>query len=378
MSENNPERKSQRIAIVHDFLTSYGGAERVLQAICKLYPEAPVYTLLADGELTQTHFPSTRIRTSWLAKLPSFLRRRPRLLLLLFPAAIESFDLREYDLVISSSGAWSKGLVTRLHTKHIAYLHSPMRFAWDKHKSYLQDLGLSLPFRIFGRFALSYLRIWDFQAADRPDVLLANSNFTQRRIEKYYRKPSVVIYPGIQMAESVEVSKEELERSYFLVVSRLTKAKKVDVVIEAMNKLGLPLVVVGVGPEKATLEGLAGKTVTFKGAVTDAELQILYQGARALIIPSEEDFGLVAVEALATGTPVIASSQGGVREIVLDQVHGLFFNTFMPEILAEAILRFIQQEKSFDRDALQTRASFFNEERFMTEFKAAVLGFRES
>ncbi len=375
MSENTFPKKSQRIAIVHDFLTSYGGAERVLQGICKLYPDAPVYTLLADRGLTSKYFGGVRVRTSWLAKLPAFLRKRPKLLILLFPAAIESFDLREYDLVISSSGAWSKGLVTRLHTKHVAYLHSPMRFAWDKHRSYLEDLGLTLPFRILGRFALSYLRVWDFQAADRPDLLIANSQFTQERIAKYYRRSSTVIYPGIRMPHTSDYPET---RSYFLVVSRLTKAKKIDVAIEAMNKLSLPLVVVGTGPEKEVLERLAGKTVTFKGAVSDAELQDLYGGARALIIPSEEDFGMVAVEALSVGTPVISSARGGVREIVVDQVHGLFFNTFMPEILAEAILRFIQEEKSFDREILKTRAALFSEERFMNELKVIVQDFRES
>ena len=375
MSENTFSKKSQRIAIVHDFLTSYGGAERVLQGICKLYPDAPVYTLLADSDLTSKYFGEVRVRTSWLAKLPAFLRKRPKLLILLFPAAIESFDLREYDLVISSSGAWSKGLVTRLHTKHVAYLHSPMRFAWDKHKSYLEDLGLTLPFRILGHFALSYLRVWDFQAADRPDLLIANSQFTQERIAKYYRRSSTVIYPGIRVPQ---ISNYQETRGYFLVVSRLTKAKKIDVAIEAMNKLGLPLVVVGTGPEKEVLERLAGRTITFKGAVSDTELQDLYGGARALIIPSEEDFGMVAVEALAVGTPVISSARGGVREIVVDQVHGLFFNTFMPEILAEAILRFIQQEKSFDRDILKARAALFSEERFMNELKAVVQDFRES
>jgi glycosyltransferase involved in cell wall biosynthesis len=374
MAEHTSKNQSQRIAIVHDFLTSYGGAERVLQTICKLYPHAPVYTLLADSALTQKHFPDVRIRTSWLAQLPGFLRRRPKLLLLLFPAAIESFDLREYDLVISSSGAWSKGLVTRLHTKHIAYLHSPMRFAWDKHRSYLQDLGLSLPFRIFGRFALSYLRVWDLQAADRPDVLLANSEFTASRIAKYYRKPSTVVYPGVQLPGVVS---EVKERSYFLVVSRLTKAKKIDVAIDAMNKLGLSLVVVGDGPERKNLLRMAGKTVTFRGDVTDAELQVLYQGARALIIPSEEDFGLVAVESLAAGTPVIASARGGVKEIVTDQIHGLFFNTFMPEILAEAILRFIQQEKSFDQNVLRARAALFSEDRFAQQFRQVIEGLRE-
>ena len=157
-------------------------------------------------------------------------------------------------------------MVTRLHTKHVAYLHSPMRFAWDKHKSYLEDLGLTLPFRILGHFALSYLRVLDFQAADRPDLLIANSQFTQERIAKYYRRSSTVIYPGIRVPQ---ISNYQETRGYFLVVSRLTKAKKIDVAIEAMNKLGLPLVVVGTGPEKEVLERLAGRTITFKGVVSD-------------------------------------------------------------------------------------------------------------
>jgi glycosyltransferase involved in cell wall biosynthesis len=376
MSENKPNLSTSggKIAFVHDFLTSYGGAERVLESMRKLYPDAPLYTLLANQKVLDEHFKDAQVHVSWLGKLPAFLRHRPRLLLMFYPAAIESFDLREYDLVISSSGAWSKGLVTRLNTKHIAYLHSPMRFAWDKHKSYLQDLGLSLPFRIVGRLALSYLRIWDFQAADRPDVLLVNSDFTKRRVAKYYRKESELVYPGIQINENVL---EDTKREYFLVVSRLTKAKKIDVAIEAMNKLGLPLVVVGTGSEQESLEALAGKNTTFKGQVSDSELQVLYQGARALIIPSEEDFGLVAVEALACGTPVIAYARGGVKEIVKDQVHGLFFKSFMPEILAEAILRFTKEETGFDRSILQARAREFSEERFLETLSRAILQSRE-
>lgn len=367
MTENKP----QKVALVHDFLTSYGGAERVLGSMRKIYPEAPIFTLLADRELVERYFSGADVHTSWLAKLPSFFRNHPKLLLLLYPAAIESFDLREYDLVISSSGAWSKGLVTRLHTRHVAYLHSPMRFAWDKHREYLRDLDLSFFFRILGRLTLSYLRVWDFQAADRPDVLLANSCFTQRRIAKYYRKDSQVIYPGAFVGE-LPMLDQEKKREYFLVVSRLTKAKKIDLAIEAANKLGLVLKIVGTGKEEKYLRSIASKQVSFLGSVSDEELAVLYQGAKALIIPSEEDFGMVAVEALMYGTPVIAYGVGGVREIVTDGVHGLFFREPMAEILAEALMRFGQQENDFSVEILQARAADFSEQHFLENLKQVL------
>lgn len=361
------QEKGGRVALVHDFLTSFGGAERVLQSLRKLYPEAPVYTLLSDTEIVKRlGIPDKLVRTSWLQHFPAFLRKRPRLLLPFFAVAVESYDLRDYDLVISSSGAWSKGIVTRLHTRHIAYLHSPMRFAWDEHASYLRDLGLSKPFRVLGRLMLTYLRVWDFGAADRPDVLLANSEYTRKRIAKYYRKESRVVYPPVLFpAAPTHVPKGD----YFLVVSRLTRAKKIGMAIEAMNKLGLSLKVAGAGPEEASLRKLAGKKVEFLGKVSDEELAHLYQGARALIIPSEEDFGLVAVEALAAGTPVIAYGSGGVREIVEDGRTGLFFLSDMPEILAEAIKRFLEKEADFDAPALRQAAERFTEERFLGEMR---------
>ena len=366
------EKKPQKVALVHDFLTSYGGAERVLMSMRKLYPEAPVFTLLADRELVERYFPGADIHTSWLAKLPSFFPNHPKLLLLLYPAAIESFDLREYDLVISSSGAWSKGLVTRLHTRHVAYLHSPMRFAWDKHKEYMKDLDLSFVFRILGRFTLSYLRVWDFQAADRSDVLLANSRFTQRRIAKYYRKDSQVVYPGAFIGDLPGLDVEK-KREYFLVVSRLTKAKKIDLAIEAANKLGLELKIVGTGKEEKNLRKLASKKTSFIGRVSDEELGVLYQGARALIVPSEEDFGMVAVESLTYGTPVIAYGRGGVQEIVTENIHGIFFREPMAEVLAEALMRFREQEKNFDRALLQIRAQEFSEQQFLENLKLALV-----
>ena len=373
MTEKKPNLPASggKVAFVHDFLTSYGGAERVLESMRKLYPKAPVFTLLTNDEVIRKHLSDAEIHTSWLSKLPRFFRNHPKLLLLLYPAAIESFDLREYDLVISSSGAWSKGLVTRLHTRHVAYLHSPMRFAWDKHKEYIEDLELSFFLRILGRFTLSYLRVWDFQAADRPDSLLANSYFTQKRIAKYYRKESRVIYPGAFSGELPQVD-PEMKREYFLVVSRLTKAKKIDLAIEAANKLGLELKIVGTGKEEKNLRKLAGKKVSFMGHVSDEELGVLYQGARALIIPSEEDFGMVAVESLKYGTPIIAYGVGGVREIVTENVHGIFFREPMAEILAEALMRFRDYEADFDTKQLQMRAKEFSEEQFLESLKQVL------
>jgi glycosyltransferase involved in cell wall biosynthesis len=218
----------KKVAIVHDFLLAFGGAERVLQSLAEMYPGAPVYTLLADPNIVSRHFQDREVRESFLAKFPGFLRRRHRWLLPLYPAAVEAFDLRDFDLVISSSGAWSKGIVTRLHTKHVAYIHSPMRYAWDENESYLRTLGFLRPFRFFGRIFLSYLRLWDKQAAERPDALIANSEYTKERIAKYYRLPATVIYPPVPpLPDGLKFER----KGYFLMVSRLTEAKKISVAI---------------------------------------------------------------------------------------------------------------------------------------------------
>ncbi len=358
--------KEKKIALVHDFLVSYGGAERVFEDLCALYPEAPLYTLLYDQNRMEGHFTGRTIRTSWLQGLPGFLRRRYRFLLPFFPAAIESLDLREFDLVISSSGAWSKGIVTRLNTTHVAYLHSPMRYAWDYHEDYVRELGGKSRRSIFTRLLVSYLRLWDKQAAERPDMLLANSKFTKERIKKYYRREAEVIYPGALMLSEKQgvLFQGEKKREYFLVVSRLTRSKKVEAVVEAFNKLALPLVVVGTGPEEKKLKKLAGKHIQFTGFVTDEELAKLYQGARALIFPSEEDFGMVAVEALSFGVPVIALEYGGIKEIVQPGITGEFFHSNAPEIIAEGVRRFLTKEGQYSVEKMQTSVSHFSHKNF--------------
>lgn len=370
------EHKPKKVALVHDFLVSYGGAERVFEVLARMYPEAPIYTLLVNPELVEGHFKGRDIRTSWLGKLPRFIQKRYRLFLPFFPSAVESLDLREFDLVISSSGAWSKGIITRLNTTHIAYLHSPMRYAWDYHESYLQELGVRGRRSILTRMLMSYLRIWDRQAAERPDVLLANSQFTRARIDKYYRRSSQVIYPPVTLATSVEMtnSSESVSttKEYFLVVSRLTRSKKVDAVIQAFNKLALPLVVVGTGPEEAGLKKLAGPHVRFMGFVEDSELVELYRGARAVIFPSEEDFGMVAAEALSFGTPVIGLDYGGLSEIVIPGVMGEVFQSSAPEIIAEGVRRFLEKEGQYDVAAMQESVQKFSRENFQRQLREVV------
>jgi len=371
-----------KVALVHDFLVAYGGAERVFEAIAEMFPDAPIYTLLYDKERIGKHFYGHEIKSSWLAKLPNFLKKRYRFFLPFFPAAVESFDLRDFDLVISSSGAWSKGIVTRLHTKHIAYLHSPMRYAWDYHEQYLGELGARGKRNIFLRMVMSYLRIWDRQAAERPDALLVNSEFTEARVKKYYRRESTIIYPGalvlfeksLELAVNTEQNPTTISpmtngvsKKYFLVVSRLTQSKKIDKVIEAFNKLGLPLVIVGDGPEKKILEQTAEKNISFKGFVEDSELALLYCSARAVIFPSEEDFGMVAVEALSFGVPVIAYEYGGIKEIIQQGKTGELFHAQTPEIIAEGVRRFLENEGTYDEVLMKQSVAHFTKQRFQSE-----------
>ena len=385
--ENNDETMNSsgetKVAIVHDFLLAFGGAERVLQSLAEMYPEAPIYTLLADPRIVKEYFPKSEIRESFLGSFPKFLKKRHRLLLPLYPASVEAFDLREFDLVISSSGAWSKGVVTRLHTRHIAYVHSPMRYVWDENESYLRALRLFFPFRFLGRTVLSSLRIWDKQAAERPDMLIANSEYTSRRIEKYYRLPSEVVYPPVSIQNpssilALSADRLPLEKRgggntpYFLMVSRLTEAKKVGIAIEAFNKLELPLVIVGEGPMRKSLQKIAGKNIRFKGFERDENMPKLYGEARALVHVAEEDFGLAMAESLSYGTPVIAFDRGGSRELVRSGVNGELFFAQTPEILSDGVRRFIANESKYDREGMRQMAMHFSKEKFQEKMMGVI------
>lgn len=359
-----------KIAIVHDFLLYQGGAERVLKVISDMYPEAPIYTLLYDEEKMGEEFRGKDIRPSYLQKFPEFLKKHHRWLVPFFPVIPETFDLREYDLVISSSGAWSKGIVTKLDTIHVAYIHSPMRFVWDYNEKYLKEKRKKPS--IFTRFALSYLRMWDRLAADRPDYLIANSKYTQSRIKKYYRRESEAIYPPVSLREQAHLRNvaggSAGDMKYFLIVSRLSTYKKVDIAVEAFNKLGLPLIVIGTGEQEKYLKKIAKDNVKILGWQSDDVANEYYKNARAFIFPAEDDFGITPVEAMLHGAPVIAYRKGGVIETVIEGKTGEFFDAQTPEILADGVRRFIENKNKYDRDAIKKHAEEFSEERFRKEF----------
>ena len=367
--------KNLKIALVHDFLVNFGGAERVLLTLSEMFPDAPIYTLLYDQEKMGKYFPEKSIRPSFLQNFPKFLRRNYKWLLPFLPTAPESFDLREYDLIISSSGAWTKGIVTRLDTIHLAYIHSPMRFVWDYNEKYLRDerqekIGfLVRPF-------LTYLRLWDKLAADRPDYLIANSKYTQKRIEKYYRRDSEVIYPPVGVksesanGSSTSIREAELSQGkYFLIVSRLSAYKKVAEAVEAFNGSGLPLVVAGTGKQEKYLRSIAKDNIKILGWVSDEKRAELYRNARAFIFPGLDDFGLAPAEAMAAGVPVVAIRRGGVLEIVEEGKTGEFFDAATPDAIADAVKRFIAKENDYDKEYIQKSTEKFSEERFKRELE---------
>lgn len=384
--KNNMENKKLKIALLHDFLLYPGGAERVLKVLSDMFPEVPIYTLLYDKEKMGEMFQGKDIRPSYLQNFPKFLKKHYQWLAPFFPVVPETFDLREYDLVISSSGAWMKGIVTKMSTTHIAYLHSPMRFVWDYNEKYFREKGKSPS--IFKRFFLNYLRIWDRLAGDRPDFLIANSVYTQKRIEKYYRRDSVVIYPPVNVERKTWNVEREMQNTakelkaneaksyklgdYFLVVSRLSSYKKIDVVVDAFNKLGLPLVVIGQGEQEKHLRKIAKENVKILGWQDDETTAQYYAKAKAFIFPSEDDFGLTAVEAMNFGVPVIAYRKGGALETVQEGVTGEFFDAQTPEVLADGVRRFLDKEKEYDKQLIRKRGEEFSRERFEKEFREFI------
>lgn len=353
-----------KIALVHDFLVQYGGAERVLEVLSEMFPDAPIYTLLYDKEKMRGKLKNREIRTSYLQKFPKFLRKRYQWLLPFFMVAPETFDLRDFDLVISSTGAWSKGIITRLNTIHISYLHSPMRFVWDYNEKYPEE-GKKKCFCT--RSLLNYVRMWDKLAAERPDYLIVNSNYTKERVKKYYRRDSIVIYPPAYT--EISLNKSAFKKEYFLIVSRLSPYKKVDLAVEAFNKLGLPLVVIGEGKQKKHIEKIAKENINVLGWVSDEKIGEYYAKAKALIFPADDDFGLTIIEAMSYGIPVIAYKKGGAKEIIEEGKTGEFFEAQTSEVLADGVRRFVEKENKYIKEDIISRAKEFSREKFKSELE---------
>ncbi|MFH1182981.1 MAG: glycosyltransferase [Candidatus Moraniibacteriota bacterium] len=359
-----------KVAIVHDFLIYHGGAERVIKEIAGLFPAAPVFTLLARDEIASS-LPGNIVIPSFLNRISYVLPHR--LLLPFYPIAAESIDLREYDLVISSTSSFMKGVVVKPRTLHLCYCHTPTRFLWDLNEQYLQDVTgdnlLAPGKRFFGRLFLNYLRMWDQTASKRVDIFLANSHFTAERIKKYYQRKAKIIYPPVH---TENFSPNNKKGKYFLVVSRLSAYKRIDLVVEAFNRLGWPLIIAGVGREKRKLQKKARANIRFVGFVNEKSLPRLYSGCRALIFPGEDDFGITMVEAMASGKPVLAYGEGGALEIVEEGKTGEFFKAPEVEILVDGLRRLVENEKNYSADYIRKSAKRFSVKNFRKNFMEVV------
>lgn len=358
--------KNKKIALVHDFLLKLGGAERVLKVFADMFPEAPIYTLLYDEKSVGEVFPKERVRTSELQKLPGFLRNRQKYLLPKMPRAVEEMDFSEFDIVLSSNSAFTHGIVTNTDTKHFCYCHSPMRYAWDWTHEYIEEQNVGKIKRAAIAVLLNKVRMWDQIAGDRVDDYIANSKTVRNRIMKYYRKDSEIIYPPVDIDRFTPQKKKE---NFFLIVSTITPYKKIDLAVQLFNKIGKELVIIGEGPQKPYLQSIAGSNISFLGFKSDKEIAQYYQNARGFIFPGEEDFGITPVEAMASGTPVLAYGKGGVTETVIPGVTGEFFNKPTVDSMEQGLARLLTNEKNYVMKAMRERAELFSQERFIEEME---------
>ncbi len=361
-----------KIALVHDILIKYGGAERVLELLHAIYPSAPIYTLLYDAKGTKNVFsdPAYKINQSNLSKLPKFLKNHSKLLLPYFPKAIEEFDLSQYDIVISNSNSFAHGVITKPTTLHICYCHSPIRYVWDWHSEYIKenhfDKGLV---SLYIKKILSEIRIWDYYASSRPDIWIANSKNVQKRIEKYYRLSSTIIYPSTKLfAKEVDTKFDD----YYLIISRLSPYKKIDLAISAFNKNKKKLIIIGEGNDLYRLKNMANKNIKFLGYQNNESVSHYLSNCKALIFPGEEDFGLTPIEAMSYGKSVIAYKKGGVTETVIDKQTGVFFDQADSCSLKQAINYFEKNLNAFSAHKCRDRANEFSEQVFIQKFKSQV------
>jgi glycosyltransferase involved in cell wall biosynthesis len=362
-----------RVAILHYWLLGYTGGERVVSAMLEMFPQADLFALVADKE-TSARFAPHQVTTSFLERVPGS-HRFHRHMLPLCPFALEQFDLRGYDLVISSESGPAKGVVTSASTLHINYCHSPMRYIWDLYHEYTNGNDMNGLTRLIFAGVAHYMRIWDLASASRVDSFVANSNNIAARIRKHYRRDATVIYPPVDVGSGYVA---DSIGDYYLTVSRLVDYKRVDLAVEACTRLRRPLRVVGTGPRFKRLKEKAGACVTFLGELGDAQLREQYAQCRALLFPGEEDFGIVPVEAHSFGRPVIAYGRGGALETVAGfypgedvnpgETTGLFFAEQSADSLMEAIQEFEAVESKFSPALIQAQAERFDVSHFKAQF----------
>jgi glycosyltransferase involved in cell wall biosynthesis len=358
------------IALVADWLTVYGGAEHAIKEFVTLWPDAPLYTTVADpsrlGPLASAHIVTGHLQR-WYR-----LVRRHQVLLPWMPRAVEEIDLRGFDVILSSSHAVAKGIIPPANAVHVCYCHTPMRYAWEMEETYLQDFRIPKKLRPRVKRILARIRRWDLTTAKRVDVFIANSRETQERIRRIYARDSVVVTPPVDDRFFATPVKSMAQRNSYLAVGRLVPYKRFDLLIALANERKLPLVIAGRGQEERRLRAMAGPTVTFLGYVPDEQLPGLFASATAFLFPPYEDAGIAPLEAQACGTPVIAFGAGGALDTIREGTTGLFFNEQTAASLGDAIDRF--EKKTFDPETIREHARQFSEENFRRQIAAAVEG----
>jgi len=348
-----------KVALVHDYLNQMGGAERVVLALHEMFPDAPLYTSIYDPQRVDAAFQSIDIRTSFMQKFP-LVKKHHQPFLPFYPFAMERLDLRGYDLVLSSSSAFAKGIITRPETMHICYCHTPMRWCWN-YDEYVEREHLGRIPRNILPFFISGLRVWDQTSSMRVDHFIANSPVVADRIRKYYRRNAVVIPPPVEVSRFTFDPTSQPE-DYFLIVSRFMPYKRIDLAIEACNQLQLPLIIIGSGRDEIRLKRLAGPSIRFMGRLSDQEVLYYYAHCRALILPGEEDFGITPLEAQASGRPVIAYAAGGALASIVENVTGTFFHKQSVESLVQVLASF--DEQRYDPQTIYNHALEFDLPRF--------------
>lgn len=365
------------LAVVHDYLIKQGGSENVVESLLGLYPQSPVYTSLYSPETMPDGWRSVSIQTSFLQPwaerlgiLKDNYQDRLKVLFPFMPLAYESFDLTAYDCVISSSHAFAKGILTGSQTLHIAYIHSPPRYLWELTETYLQRGRIQGWQKPLTQWLIHRLRQWDFLAAQRPDILIANSHYIRRRIQKFYRRKARVIYPPVRVSLFQPVQDPAMD--YDLVASRLVPYKRVDVALEAYNQMGRRLLVVGEGPELPRLKEMAGSTIEFLPYQSLEDLKSIFAHCRYLIFPWAEDFGIIPVEVQACGRPVIALGVGGAAETVISGKTGILFSDPTPESLMQAVQE--ADQYSWDPSVIREQAQKFSEKQFHQAIQELIQG----
>jgi glycosyltransferase involved in cell wall biosynthesis len=355
-----------RVALVHDWLTGMRGGEKALEVLCEIYPDAELFTLLAVPDAVSAPIARLRTHTSFVQHLP-FARRVYRHMLPLFPAAVETFDLDGFDLVISTSHCAAKSVIVPGRARHLCYCFTPMRYAWDQFDQYFGPERVGPLQAAAARLVMRRMARWDRATAGRVGRYVAISRYVASRIRRYYNRESVVVYPPVDTRFYVPGG---ARGSYFLIVSALVPYKRIDVAVEAARRANVPLRIVGAGPERARLAALGGGSVEFLGTRTDDEIRELYQGCCAVVLPGEEDFGIVPVEAQACGRPVVALGRGGALETVDPAITGELAGCDDPEAIATAMRRC--RDRDYDSALIRAHAERFGRERFRAELTAAI------